>query len=75
MFLEHLASDNGAGMHKYNTLYTRTLSWHVFTSTSLHDYNIISFSTMVILLPKLFLLSYTPISAILYSMSKFISFL
>ena len=22
MFLEHLASDNGADMHKYNTLYT-----------------------------------------------------
>ena len=22
-FLEHLASDNGADMHKYNTLYTR----------------------------------------------------
>ena len=29
MFLEHLASDNGADMHKYDTLYTRTLSWHV----------------------------------------------
>ena len=34
MFLEHLASDNGAGMHKYNTLYTRTLSWHVLPPTS-----------------------------------------
>jgi len=22
MFLEHLASDNGADMHKHNTLYT-----------------------------------------------------
>ena len=34
MFLEHLASDNGADIHKYNTLYTRTLSWHVLTPTS-----------------------------------------
>ena len=34
MFLEHLASDNGADMHKYNTLYTRTLNHHVLTSTS-----------------------------------------
>jgi len=34
-FLEHLASYNGADMHKYNTLYTRTLSWHVLTPTSL----------------------------------------
>ena len=25
-FLEQLASDNGADMHKYNTLYTRTLN-------------------------------------------------
>ena len=33
-FLEHLASDNGADMHKYNALYTRTLSWHVLTPTS-----------------------------------------
>jgi len=33
-FLEHLASDNGADIHKYNTLYTRTLSWHVLTPTS-----------------------------------------
>ena len=30
MFLEHLASDNGADMHKYNTLYTHRLNWHVF---------------------------------------------
>ena len=36
-FLEHLASDNGADMHKYNTLYTRKLSWHVLTPTSLHN--------------------------------------
>ena len=33
-FLEHPASDNGADMHKYNTLYTRTLNQHVLTSTS-----------------------------------------
>ena len=33
-FLEHLASYNGADMHKYNTLYTRKLSWHVLTPTS-----------------------------------------
>ena len=37
-FLEHLASDNGAGMHKYNTLYTRTLSWHVLPQ---HPANVI----------------------------------
>ena len=35
-FLEHLASDNGADMHKYNTLYTRTLSLHVLTPTSFY---------------------------------------
>jgi len=34
MFLEHPASYNGADMHKYNTLYTRKLSWHVLTPTS-----------------------------------------
>ena len=33
-FLEHLASYNGADMHKYNTLYTCTLSWHVLAPTS-----------------------------------------
>ena len=36
MFLEHLASYNGADMHKYNTLYTRKLSWHVLPPTSLN---------------------------------------
>ncbi len=36
MFLEHLASDNGADMHKYNTLYTRTLNQHVLTLISLY---------------------------------------
>ena len=30
MFLEHLASDNGADMHKHNTLYTLAINWHVF---------------------------------------------
>ena len=35
-FLEHLASDNGADMHKYNTLYTRTLNQHVLTLISLY---------------------------------------
>ena len=25
--VEHLASDNGADMHKYNTLYTSPLNW------------------------------------------------
>ena len=41
-FLEHLASYNGADMHKYNTLYTRKLNWHVLTQTSLRyfSYNI-----------------------------------
>ena len=34
MFLEHLALNDGADMNKYNTLYTRTLSWHVLTPTS-----------------------------------------
>ena len=34
MFLEHLASDNGADMHKYNTLYTHKLNWHVLTPES-----------------------------------------
>ena len=33
-FLEHLASYNGADMHKYNTLYTHTLNWHVLPPTS-----------------------------------------
>ena len=33
-FLEHLASDNGADMYKYNTLYTHTLNWHVLPPTS-----------------------------------------
>ena len=36
-FLEHLASYNGADMHKYNTLYIRTLSWHVLTPTSYYQ--------------------------------------
>ena len=31
MFLEHLASDNGADMHKYNTLYTHRLIVHVLS--------------------------------------------
>ena len=39
MFLEHLASYNGADMHKYNTLYTRTLSWNVLTKTSYNRTN------------------------------------
>ena len=34
MFLEHLASDNGADMHKYNTLYTHTFSLHVLIPES-----------------------------------------
>ena len=34
-FLEHLASDNGADMHKYNTLYTHALDWHVLPPESL----------------------------------------
>ena len=29
--LEHLASDNGADMHEYNSLYTHTLNQHVLT--------------------------------------------
>ena len=33
-FLEHLASDNGADMHKYNTLYTQRLHRHVLTPES-----------------------------------------
>ncbi len=33
-FLEHLASDNGADMHKYNTLYTHTFSLHVLIPES-----------------------------------------
>ena len=32
MFLEHLASDIGADMHKNNTLYTHTLNLHVLTT-------------------------------------------
>ena len=35
-FLEHLASDNGADMHKYNTLYTHSLNQHALTSESSH---------------------------------------
>ena len=35
MFLEHLASYNGADMRKYNTLYTRKLSVHVLPPESL----------------------------------------
>ena len=35
-FLEHLASDNGADMHKYNTLYTHKLNWHVLTPGSVY---------------------------------------
>ena len=34
MFLEHLASYNGADMHKYNTLYTHRLAQHVFAPES-----------------------------------------
>ena len=33
-------------MHKYNTLYTRTLSWHVLTPTSLHKYNNLKVSAL-----------------------------
>ena len=33
--VEHLASDNGADMHKYNTLYTHALDWHVLPPESL----------------------------------------
>ena len=33
-FLEHLVSDNGADMHKYNTLYTHRLNIHVLTPES-----------------------------------------
>ena len=33
-FLEHLASDNGADIHKHNTLYTHRLYWHVLTPNS-----------------------------------------
>ncbi len=29
--VEHLASDNGADMHKYNTLYTHRLIVHVLS--------------------------------------------
>ena len=32
--VEHLASDNGADMHKYNTLYTHTFSLHVLIPES-----------------------------------------
>ena len=35
-FLEHLASDNGADMHKYNTLYTHKSDWHVLTPESFY---------------------------------------
>ena len=35
MFLEHLASYNGADMRIYNTLYTRKLSVHVLPPESL----------------------------------------
>ena len=35
-FLEHLASDNGADMHKYNTLYTHKLDLHVLTPELLY---------------------------------------
>ena len=34
-FLEHLASDNGADIHKYNTSYTDGLSGHVLTPESI----------------------------------------
>ena len=33
-FLEHLASDNGADMYKYNTLYTHRLIVHVLSPKS-----------------------------------------
>ena len=45
-FLEHLASYNGADMHKYNTLYTRKLSWHVLTPTSSHTFIVIYISEL-----------------------------
>ena len=32
MFLEHLASDNGADRYKYNALYTLRLNGHVLIS-------------------------------------------
>ena len=35
MFLEHLASYNGADIHKYNTSYTDRLSGHVLTPESI----------------------------------------
>ena len=38
MFLEHLASDNGADMHKYNTLYTHRLNGHVLTPEAYTEY-------------------------------------
>ena len=34
-FLEHLASYNGADIHKYNTSYTDRLSGHVLTPESI----------------------------------------
>ena len=34
-FLEHLASDNGADIHKYNTSYTDRLSGHVLIPESI----------------------------------------
>ena len=37
MFLEHLASYNGADMHKYNTLYTYGLAEHILTPESIQS--------------------------------------
>jgi len=34
MFLEHLASYNGADMHKHNTLYTPSFDCHILTHES-----------------------------------------
>ena len=36
-FLEHLASDNGADMHKYNMLYTHILAEHILTPESIQS--------------------------------------
>ena len=35
-FLEHLASDNGADMYKYNTLYTARYTQHVLSPEYLY---------------------------------------
>ena len=36
MFLEHLAADNGADMHKYNTLYTARYTQHILSPEYLY---------------------------------------